>query len=716
MKTISKFLFFTILLFFNSAFADLASDAEKLFNWGEQKYPAYFATGETEIVTKILNYKEHDWYYRYYPQTKIFLAINELNKVYVLGGVFGKNLLYIGRFEDLLDVPPLASSAQLKGNLSNANVKVYRVEDNGDKTLLYQEQTDSNGEFYAHEDELEDDKFYIYEVSGGVDNKGTIRAVTKGSWIKKQGLKVSLASEIAYIYLAKDLKYDFNATKVENRLNEVAKTIFKIDISGDEKVTVTDLLSFNYQRDFNAINKSKFSDSKIEEIVLYIYNSDLSYGDDISTSVIANYNANHLFGLTLSHDKTKIFLANGQYGLDIIDITNLSNPLKIGNYNTNGNAHEIILSNDETKAYVVDDGNGLIIIDITEPTNPVEIGHYDTNGYARGIALSQDGTKAFVADDYNGLVILDIKNTTNPVKIGNYNTSGKGNVTKIVISNDGTKAYLADYANGLLVFDITEPTKPIKIGSLDTKTNGFGGAWDITLSTDGTKAFVAKGNPMMDDGGLVIVDITDPTNPIKIGEFNTNANAEGVVLSKDETKVFLANEKNSLVILDITDLQNLKKVDGFDIGWTNKVTLSSDDTKMFVSLLSNLVIIDLELFIPISNKPKVKAPKTTTLNSVIAKITAPVGSQIVVNGTNTGVTISESGKTNITLDTSGADGDKIFTIKFVNIEGVESGEVEVIIEKKSISHNGFTYGTVTSPYTGRIWLDRNLGPYKTRNG
>jgi hypothetical protein len=108
MRILSKFLFFAFLLFFNSAFANLASDAEKLFSWGEQKYPSYFSIGETEVVTKILNYKGHDWYYRYYPETKVYLAINELNKVYVLGGVFGRNLLYIGRLEDLLDVPSLA--------------------------------------------------------------------------------------------------------------------------------------------------------------------------------------------------------------------------------------------------------------------------------------------------------------------------------------------------------------------------------------------------------------------------------------------------------------------------------------------------------------------------------------------------------------------------------------------------------------------------------
>jgi len=32
-----------------------------------------------------------------------------------------------------------------------------------------------------------------------------------------------------------------------------------------------------------------------------------------------------------------------------------------------------------------------------------------------------------------------------------------------------------------------------------------------------------------------------------------------------------------------------------------------------------------------------------------------------------------------------------------------------ILDDSGISHNGTTYGEVTSPYTGRVWLDRNLG-------
>jgi hypothetical protein len=120
MKTISTILFFVILLFFNFAFADLASDAEKLFNSGEQKYPRYFATGQTEIATQVIDYKGYKWYYRYYPQTNIYLITNKLNKVYVLGGVFGKNLLYVGMLPDFLNegadvTPPVIT---LSGNNS----------------------------------------------------------------------------------------------------------------------------------------------------------------------------------------------------------------------------------------------------------------------------------------------------------------------------------------------------------------------------------------------------------------------------------------------------------------------------------------------------------------------------------------------------------------------------------------------------------------------
>jgi len=513
------------------------------------------------------------------------------------------------------------SKAQLKGNLSNANVKIYRVEDNGDKTLLYKEQTNSDGLFYEHKDELEDDKFYIYEVSGG-GIEGTIRAVSKGSWIKNLGLKVSLASEIAYIYLAKDLKYGFDAAKVENRLNEVAKTILSSDISGDDKVTAGDLLVFDYQSYLTAVNSSEFSSDKLEEIISGIYKNDLSYGDNISSATIGHIDINgdakddtggHTKGVAISSDGTKAFLADRYYGgLVIVDITNPKNPIKISQYNTKSDARKVILSQDNTKAFVANQEN-FLIMDITTPTNPIKLGSIDTMYGASGIALSKDATTAFIADSMAGLKIVDITDPTNPIQIGeiSQNTHGGGTidlVQAVVLSNDGTKAFIVDYS-GLLIADVTEPSNPKIVSRLKTKGHAYG----ITISKDNTKVFIADTR-----NGLVIVDITNPINPLKIGYYPSDFVSD-VTLSNDDTKVFLAEgfegtqseaitSSHGLLVINITNPSKPNRVAHYNTnGRSQEVILSSNNTKAFIADgINGLVIIDLELFTPISSNSSTK--------------------------------------------------------------------------------------------------------------
>ena len=41
--------------------------------------------------------------------------------------------------------------------------------------------------------------------------------------------------------------------------------------------------------------------------------------------------------------------------------------------------------------------------------------------------------------------------------------------------------------------------------------------------------------------------------------------------------------------------------------------------------------------------------------------------------------------------------------------GSDANATQAPTETTDITHNGTTYGTVTSPYTDKIWLDRNLG-------
>ena len=93
-----------------------------------------------------------------------------------------------------------------------------------------------------------------------------------------------------------------------------------------------------------------------------------------------------------------------------------ANPVLIGQWPglPRGSALSVALSGNY--AYVADSGAGLQVIDVSNPANPVRVGGYDTSGYAQDVAVS--GNYAYVADDGGGLQVIDVSNPANPVRVG----------------------------------------------------------------------------------------------------------------------------------------------------------------------------------------------------------------------------------------------------------------------------------------------------------
>lgn len=516
--------------------------------------------------------------------------------------------------------------AELKGNLSNADVRIYRVEENSDKTLLFKETTDENGEFPDHKDALEDNKFYIYEVSGGVDtnnsvdNNGTIRAVVKGAWVNSSdsGVSVSLASEMAYVFVAKDLKYDFNATKIEDKLNRVVETVLISDISGDGNLTFSDLLLFDYQNNLSVFN------NLYKDIYLNIYSNNLEYTQNIIESTVANYNVNaQAKGLTLSADGNRVFMADGVNGLMVLDITNPINPLKISEFNTKGQAYRVTLSADETKAFVSDSSNGLVIIDISDITTLKKIGEFTNGGKILDVALSKDETKAFLASS-EGLVIVDISDASNPIEISRLNIGG--DIAKLALSHDDTTIFAVRYNNsynsdgGLYVIDVNNPNAPIR---KDFKS--MYKAMDVELSPDGSKLLVSGNilwiinieenntlgsSTFIKPGstyGVCFVDsnqtalVANGSNGLSllkgrevVKKFQTKDFALDVKVSKDKTKAFVADNEGGLEVIDLSGLVDSIEIDHYTEEWgsAQEVILSNDESKAFIAYNEGLVIVD----------------------------------------------------------------------------------------------------------------------------
>jgi hypothetical protein len=88
------------------------------------------------------------------------------------------------------------------------------------------------------------------------------------------------------------------------------------------------------------------------------------------------------------------------------NVSNPTNPIEIGFYDTPGNAQSLVLSGNY--AYVGDGSSGLLlIINITDPGNPKLAGEYDTPGFVWGIYIFN--SHAYVANGPHGLRILRLE-------------------------------------------------------------------------------------------------------------------------------------------------------------------------------------------------------------------------------------------------------------------------------------------------------------------
>ncbi|MFM6097474.1 MAG: DUF4347 domain-containing protein [Dolichospermum sp.] len=237
------------------------------------------------------------------------------------------------------------------------------------------------------------------------------------------------------------------------------------------------------------------------------------------------------------------YVADGDSGLQIIDISNPAAPTLKGNYDTSGNVWGVqVVGN---YAYVADWTSGLQIIDISNPTTPTLKGNYDTSGYASGVQVV--GNYAYVADGYSGLQIIDISNPAAPTLVGTYDTPGAA-IDVQVVSN---YAYVADDWLGLQIIDISNPTTPTLKGNYDTS------GWARGVQVVGNYAYVTNYGLQLRiqiDSGLQIIDISNPTTPTLNGNYDTSNSALGVQVVGNYA--YVANDSSGLQIIDVSEFTN----------------------------------------------------------------------------------------------------------------------------------------------------------------
>jgi hypothetical protein len=164
-------------------------------------------------------------------------------------------------------------------------------------------------------------------------------------------------------------------------------------------------------------------------------------------------------------------------GLWVMDVSDPTHPIDVGFELEDGNQQVIV---EDDKGYGID-AQGLWVLDLENPTSPELIGLKDTPN--KSLELSINKGFAYVRDDHGILRIFDLANPTSITEVGVYDPPGQILGQEIVgnqifrlrglastnplssFALSGEYIYLADLDGGLRVIDISDPTRPTEIGS-----------------------------------------------------------------------------------------------------------------------------------------------------------------------------------------------------------------------------------------------------------
>ncbi|MFQ5569766.1 MAG: choice-of-anchor B family protein [Rhodothermales bacterium] len=133
----------------------------------------------------------------------------------------------------------------------------------------------------------------------------------------------------------------------------------------------------------------------------------------------------------------------------------------------------------------------LSIADVTDKDNPVPLstGTYPNVGYSHQGWLTEDHRYFFLDDELDELqgkvettrtLIWDVTDLDDPVLVKEHFSDNKSSDHNLYIR--GNTMYQSNYDGGLRVFDITDVSNPVEIGYFDTvpageNGPGFGGSW-----------------------------------------------------------------------------------------------------------------------------------------------------------------------------------------------------------------------------------------------
>jgi hypothetical protein len=174
------------------------------------------------------------------------------------------------------------------------------------------------------------------------------------------------------------------------------------------------------------------------------------------------------------------------------------------------------------------------VYDVSGDT-PTLLGWFPTDGIASYMTV-QDGYVYLGSWDHYDLVVYDATDLTSVAEVGRLTTTD--NVSNGVIV--GTYGYFENRYGGLLIVDLSDKTNPTNAGSVASGTyvgsvDYLNGLLWVTMTTN----------------GVYVYSIADPTNPTDVGHVASTWSSQNVDLNGDLLAV--ADGIGAAQVVDVTD-------------------------------------------------------------------------------------------------------------------------------------------------------------------
>ncbi|HEU4889413.1 MAG TPA: Ig-like domain-containing protein [Thermoanaerobaculia bacterium] len=163
------------------------------------------------------------------------------------------------------------------------------------------------------------------------------------------------------------------------------------------------------------------------------------------------------------------------------------------------------------KRMAVANGGAAHFFDVTDPTRPKLRGSILLSDWwwANVVSFAADGNRAVIVSDEARVFVLDVTDMSNPTFLGNLEIGSWSMPTSAIIS--GNLAIIA--AEELILVDISDPNEPVELGrtSLPNDSNYLALSGNYVISTEWT-SFGSGGS----SSGISIIDISNPAAPTTV--------------------------------------------------------------------------------------------------------------------------------------------------------------------------------------------------------